>query len=170
MPLRSREEDESVFFVHYPLFRATFEEVANTAPCTMRCSSGIINVVITFTSKSTPLPANARVLERPQGAQRRLLCCGETPDVGDIESLVGSIPPQSAQMLAIVQVPEHDGPVIPATGQPAAIGAHLERLQRSLMRLSHPQKATRLSAYESCTITFEFNSLQFTTELWPAFV
>jgi len=31
------------------------------------------------------LPANARVLERPQGAQRRLLCCGETPDARDAE-------------------------------------------------------------------------------------
>jgi hypothetical protein len=25
MPLRGREEDESIFFVYYPLFRATFE-------------------------------------------------------------------------------------------------------------------------------------------------
>jgi len=36
----------------------------------------------------------ARLLERPQGAQRRLLCLGHSPDAGDIESLVGSIPPQ----------------------------------------------------------------------------
>src|SRR2546426_1544624 len=71
--------------------------------------------------KSTHLPANARFLERSQGAQRRLLRLGETPDVRNIESLVGSIPPQRLQRLATVQVPEQDGPVIPATGQPAAI-------------------------------------------------
>ena len=61
-----------------------------------------------FTGKSTPLPANARFLERPQGAQRSLLRCGETPDAGDIEELVGSIPPQRLQRLAIVQVPGHN--------------------------------------------------------------
>ncbi len=52
------------------------------------------------TSKSTPLPANARFLERPQGTQRRLLCCGEPPDARDIEALVGLIPPQRLQRLA----------------------------------------------------------------------
>src|SRR5437764_14635178 len=41
-------------------------------------------------------------------------------------------------MLATMQVPEHDGPVIPATGQPAAIGTHVERLHGPLMRLLHP--------------------------------
>src|SRR2546429_9405493 len=40
-------------------------------------------------------------------------------------------------MLATMQVPEHDGPVIPATGQHAPIGAHLERLHRPLMGLLH---------------------------------
>src|SRR5205823_14549795 len=43
-----------------------------------------------------------------------------------------------AQMLATVQVPEHDGPVIPATGEPAPIGTHLERLHHPLMRFLHP--------------------------------
>src|SRR5215470_3540802 len=74
-----------------------------------------------FTGKSTPLPANARPLERPQGAQRRLLCLGKTEDAGDIEALVGSIPPQRLELLATVRVPEPDDPVIPATGESASI-------------------------------------------------
>src|SRR5258708_26462943 len=41
-------------------------------------------------------------------------------------------------MLATVQVPEHNGPVITATGEPAAIGTLLECLHRPLMRLLHP--------------------------------
>src|SRR5204863_7625273 len=40
--------------------------------------------------------------------------------------------------LATVQVPERDGPVLPAAGQRAAIGTHLERLHRPLMRLLLP--------------------------------
>src|SRR5438105_10469923 len=41
-------------------------------------------------------------------------------------------------MLATLQVPEHDGPVIPATGEPAAIGTSPERTDRPMVRLSHP--------------------------------
>src|SRR5205823_7992424 len=41
-------------------------------------------------------------------------------------------------MLATLQIPERDGPVVTATGQTGAIGAHLERLHRPLMRFSHP--------------------------------
>src|SRR2546422_1199610 len=41
-------------------------------------------------------------------------------------------------MLASMQVPEHDGPVIPATGEPAPIGTHLQRPDRPLMPLLHP--------------------------------
>src|SRR5260221_6528119 len=41
-------------------------------------------------------------------------------------------------MLATLQVPERDSPIIPATGQSAAIGTHLERLDGPLMRFSHP--------------------------------
>ena len=43
------------------------------------------------TGKRTHLPTNTHLLERPKGAQRHLLCCGETPDARDIESLVGLI-------------------------------------------------------------------------------
>jgi hypothetical protein len=86
-----------------------------------------------FTEKSTHLPAHARVLERPQGAQRRLLCCGETPDARDSEALVGAIPPQGEQMLATVQIPEHDSSIITTTGQPVSIGIHSERLDCPLM-------------------------------------
>src|SRR5437868_4991344 len=77
-------------------------------------------------------------LYRPQGTQRGLLRLGQSPDPCDIEALVGSIPSQRLQMLATVQVPERDGPIIPAAGQPAAIGTHLERLDCPLMRLLHP--------------------------------
>src|SRR5947209_19226657 len=73
---------------------------------------------------------------RPQRAQRRLLCLGKTPDARDVESLVESIS-QRLQRLAVLEVPETDGPVIPATGRHAPIGTHLERLHRALMRLSH---------------------------------
>src|SRR5437763_10181363 len=47
--------------------------------------------------KSAPLAADARVLERSQGAQGRLLCLGETPDARDVEPLIGPIPPQRLQ-------------------------------------------------------------------------
>src|SRR5258706_5732793 len=40
-------------------------------------------------------------------------------------------------MLATVQVPERDGPIIPTAGQHAPIGTHLERLDCPLMRLAH---------------------------------
>src|SRR5438270_234360 len=61
------------------------------------------------------LLAHAHFLERPQRAQRRLLCLGKTPDARDVESLVESIP-QRLQRLAVLEVPEPDGPIIPATG------------------------------------------------------
>ncbi len=40
-------------------------------------------------------------------------------------------------MLAPLELPERDRPVIAATGQLAAIGTHLERLHGSPMRLLH---------------------------------
>src|SRR5256885_15272492 len=39
-------------------------------------------------------------------------------------------------MLATLEIPEHDGPVIPAAGQPTPIGALLERLNCPLMGFS----------------------------------
>src|SRR6266516_3339942 len=77
-------------------------------------------------------------LHRPQRTQRGLLRLGQSPDPRDIEALVGAVASQRAQMLATLEVPEHDGPVIPATGEPAPIGTHLERLHRPLMRFSLP--------------------------------
>src|SRR6266849_8829721 len=47
-------------------------------------------------------------------------------------------------MLAIVQVTEHNDSVITATGQSAPIGAHLERVPRSLMCLSHAHTLSTL--------------------------
>src|SRR2546423_6045367 len=81
-------------------------------------------------------------LHRPQGTQRGLLRLGQSPDPCDIEALIGSIPSQRLQMLATVQVPERDGPIIPAAGQPAPIGTHLERLDCPLMRLLIPVPQT----------------------------
>jgi hypothetical protein len=71
---------------------------------------------------------NTHILERPQGVHRCLLRCGEAPDARDIESLVGSISPQRLELLATLEIPEHNGSIIPAARQSAAIRTHLERL------------------------------------------
>jgi hypothetical protein len=97
-----------------------------------------------FTGKSTHLLANTHALERTQGMQLRLLHCGETPDTRNIESLVGSIPPQRLQRLATVQIPEHYGSIIPAARQSATIRTHLERLHRPPVRLLHPYALSAL--------------------------
>src|SRR3989442_15703793 len=77
------------------------------------------------------------VLHCPQGTQRGLLRLGQAPDARDIEALVGPVAAQCAAMLTALQGPERDGPIIPATGQNAPIGTHLERLDCPLMRFSH---------------------------------
>src|SRR5260370_27323915 len=77
------------------------------------------------------------VLHCPQRTQRGLLRLGQAPDARDIEALVGPVASQRAERLATLQVPERDGPIIPATGQNAPIGTHLERLDGPLMRFSH---------------------------------
>src|SRR2546429_5378965 len=79
------------------------------------------------------------VLHGPQGAQRRLLGLGQTPDARDVEPLVGSVTAQGAQGFAAVHIPEPDGPIIAATGEPAPIGTDLEGLHCPLMGFSHPQ-------------------------------
>src|SRR5438132_1255470 len=73
--------------------------------------------------------------QRTQGGPLRL---GQSSDPSDIQALVGPVASQRAERLATVQVPERDDPVIPATGQRAAIGTHLERLDCPLMRFSLP--------------------------------
>src|SRR5260370_40557619 len=78
------------------------------------------------------------VLHCPQGAQRGLLRLGHAPDARDIESLVGAILPQRLELLATLEVPERNDPVIPATGQHAPIGTHPERLNGLLLRSPHP--------------------------------
>src|SRR6266700_1062562 len=111
-----------------------------------------------FTGKSREFSTNTHLLERPQGAQRCLLCCGETPDARDIESLVGSILPQRLELLATVQIPEHNGSIIPAARQSAAIRTHLERLDSPLMRFSHPHALPALHlppAHHSVTASTE---------------
>src|SRR6266567_2865326 len=111
-----------------------------------------------FTGKSREFSTNTHLLERPQGAQRCLLCCGETPDARDIKSLVGSILPQRLELLATVQIPEHNGSIIPAARQSAAIRTHLERLDSPLMRFSHPHALPALHlppAHHSVTASTE---------------
>src|SRR5712691_1928203 len=87
---------------------------------------------------SLPGASGRRTFNRAQRAQCCLLRLGQSPNPGDSESLVGSVTPQSSQLLAALKVPQGDGSVIPTTGQPAAIGTSPERTDRPLMRLSHP--------------------------------
>src|SRR5437763_4182725 len=56
------------------------------------------------------------VLQGPQGAQRRLLGLGQTPDARDSASLVGPGATQRAHVFAAVPIPDPDGPLIAATG------------------------------------------------------
>src|SRR5690242_19767980 len=65
-------------------------------------------------------------LHRPQRTQRRLLRLGQALRPADIEALVGPVAPQRPQMLAAVEIPDVDGSVIAATGEPLAIGTHSE--------------------------------------------
>src|SRR5690349_11618034 len=72
------------------------------------------------------------ILNGPQGPQGGDLGLGQPSNPGDIEPLVGPVAAQGAQMLATLEIPEHDGTVIPATGQLAAIGTHSDRVYRPL--------------------------------------
>src|SRR6266566_2795018 len=76
------------------------------------------------------------LLNRTQGSQRGFLRLGESLHSCDIEPFVGPVAPQRPQQLATFEVPHLDGTVIAATGQPGAIGADRERLNRSLVRFS----------------------------------
>src|SRR5437660_2646281 len=82
------------------------------------------------------------VLQGPQGAQRRLLGLGQTPDARDREALVGPVATQGAQVFAAVHIPEPDGPIIAATGDSFAIGTDLEGLHLPLMGFSIPVPQT----------------------------
>ena len=84
------------------------------------------------------------VLNSPQGPQRGLLGLGQSSDARDIEALVGPVAPQRAQLLATLEVPERDGPVISAAGEPEAIRTHLEGIHRPLMGFSHPHTFSAL--------------------------
>jgi hypothetical protein len=91
------------------------------------------------------------ILSRTQCAQRHLLRLGESFHSCDIEPFVRSVALQRMHMLTVFQVPECDGSVVTATGKRTTIGTHLERLHRSMMRLSrlhalpasHPPTALR---------------------------
>src|SRR2546430_5792824 len=79
------------------------------------------------------------VLERPQRAHGRHLRLGHSLNPRDIKSLVGPVAPQHPQLVAALEIPYLDSTTIAATGQSPAIGAHSERLDRTLMPLSHRQ-------------------------------
>ena len=67
-----------------------------------------------------------RTLKRPQRVQRRLLRLGQSPDPGDIESLVGSVTPQCPQLLTAREVPQGDAPfAVFGQGIAPAEGEHL---------------------------------------------
>src|SRR5947209_20553568 len=76
---------------------------------------------------------HSRVLHRPQCSERSQLGLGQALDACDIQSLIGPVTAQCAAMLSALHVPQHDSPVLPATGQRTSIGTHLERLHRTLM-------------------------------------
>src|SRR5260370_36347695 len=78
------------------------------------------------------------ILYGPQRTQRGLLRLSHAPDPCDIEALVRPVAAQRAEMLATLQVTERDGPIIPATGQRAAIGTPLDRLDCSLTSFAEP--------------------------------
>src|SRR6266516_7734302 len=78
------------------------------------------------------------ILNGPQGPQGGDLGLGQALDARDIEPLIGSVTAQSAHMLATLKVPEPDRSVLPAAGEPAAVGTHFERPHRSLIRCLHP--------------------------------
>ena len=60
------------------------------------------------------VPGN--ILNSPQGPQRGDLGLGQSSDPRDIQSLVGAVASQRAQMLTTLEVPERDGPIFPAAG------------------------------------------------------
>src|SRR5260221_12225815 len=88
--------------------------------------------------ESTLGAVSSLVLHCSQRTQRGLLRLSQALDARDIEALVRPVAAQRAEMLATLEFPERDDPVIPATGQPTAIGTPLERLDCPLMRFSHP--------------------------------
>src|SRR5258707_6817977 len=82
--------------------------------------------------------STSAILNGPQGTQRGLLRLGQAPDPRDIEPLVLAVASQCAQMLGTLQLPDVDGPVIVASGQPAPIGTAPERPDHPLMGFLHP--------------------------------
>src|SRR5579859_316783 len=110
-----------------------------------RLSYGMITAVIYMPLSRTTLLADTRFLEGPQRSQRCLLRLGHPPDSCNIEPLVRAISPQCAQMFAALQLPDVDRAIVPATGERAAIGTHLERLDCPLVR---PERVHALSALD----------------------
>ncbi len=82
--------------------------------------------------------SNYAILNRPQRSQRGSLCVCQALHPADIQSLVRPVTPQRPPKLAALQIPHLDRAIIPATDQPLAIRAALERLDRPLMGLAHP--------------------------------
>src|SRR5438477_5070485 len=77
------------------------------------------------------------ILNGPQGTQSGDLGLGQALDARDIEPLIGSITTHGSQVFAALHIPEPGRSVLPAAGEPAAVGTHFERPHRSLMGLLH---------------------------------
>src|SRR5256885_13448278 len=77
------------------------------------------------------------ILNGPQGTQGGDLGLGQALDARDSEALIGPVTAQRAQMFATLKAPEPDRSVLPAAGEPAAVGTHFERPHRSLMGFLH---------------------------------
>ena len=74
---------------------------------------------------------------RTERQKRHSLGLGQAFDSSDIEPLVGPVPAQGLQMLAGVQVPEHNSPIIAAACQLRPVRAAPEGLNRALMSFAH---------------------------------
>src|SRR2546428_648700 len=62
-----------------------------------------------------------------------------------VEVMVTNVGMATAIGARVNKSAEHDSAVITATGQPAAIGTHLDRVYGALMRLSHPQAVSAVN-------------------------
>ena len=84
------------------------------------------------------------LLESSQCKERGFLGRGKSLCPGNIESFVGSVALQRAHQLGALQVPHLDRPILTTTGEQLTIGADLEGVDSSLMRLSHRQALSAL--------------------------
>src|SRR5258708_18577825 len=76
------------------------------------------------------------LLKSPQRKQRGFLGWGESLRPGDIQPFVGAVALQGAHQLSALHVPQLDSTILTTTGEHLPIGAELDAVDRSLMRLN----------------------------------